>query len=68
MEVRSRILSSLHDALTMIYVDSGEGVQVGNVGSPFGVLGAWTTAMHDRFDPVGEFHLSVLCSLVWRCS
>lgn len=33
---------------------SGEGVQVGSVCSPFGVLGAWTTANHDSYDPVGE--------------
>jgi hypothetical protein len=24
------------------------------VRSPFGVLGAWTTVLHDELDPVGE--------------
>ncbi|RPD77628.1 hypothetical protein L226DRAFT_458664 [Lentinus tigrinus ALCF2SS1-7] len=32
---------------------SSEGVQVGNVRSKFGVLGSWTTVLHDRHDPVG---------------
>ncbi|EKM52196.1 uncharacterized protein PHACADRAFT_212767, partial [Phanerochaete carnosa HHB-10118-sp] len=32
---------------------SSEGVQVGNVRSPFGVLGTWTTTTHDVGDPVG---------------
>ncbi|TBU59055.1 hypothetical protein BD310DRAFT_850189 [Dichomitus squalens] len=36
---------------------SSEGVQVGNVRSKFGVLGSWTTVLHDRHDPVGPFWL-----------
>ncbi|KAA1474744.1 hypothetical protein DENSPDRAFT_866612 [Dentipellis sp. KUC8613] len=32
---------------------SGEGVQVGGVRSPFGVIGCWTTIFHDQHDPVG---------------
>ncbi|KAI0754793.1 hypothetical protein C8Q80DRAFT_1141147 [Daedaleopsis nitida] len=36
---------------------SSEGVQVGNVRSKFGVLGSWTTVLHERFDPVGPFWL-----------
>ena len=31
-----------------------EGVQVGALGSSFGVLGSWTTIFHDIDDPVGE--------------
>ena len=31
-----------------------EGVQVGGVGSRFGVLGQWTTVSHERNDPIGE--------------
>ncbi|GJF00321.1 hypothetical protein PsYK624_166060 [Phanerochaete sordida] len=34
---------------------SSEGVQVGNVRSPFGVLGTWTTVTHDVGDPIGPF-------------
>ena len=34
---------------------SSEGVQVGSVRSKFGVLGSWTTVLHDRHDPVGKF-------------
>ncbi|KAI0819246.1 hypothetical protein BC628DRAFT_1403854 [Trametes gibbosa] len=37
---------------------SSEGVQVGNVRSKYGILGAWTTVLHDRHDPVGPFWLS----------
>lgn len=33
---------------------SSVGVQVGGVGSSFGVLGAWTTVFHDHEDPVGK--------------
>ncbi|PCH39840.1 hypothetical protein WOLCODRAFT_66963 [Wolfiporia cocos MD-104 SS10] len=36
---------------------SSEGIQVGNVRSSFGVLGAWTTTEHDTHDPVGPFWL-----------
>ncbi|KDQ50483.1 hypothetical protein JAAARDRAFT_141889 [Jaapia argillacea MUCL 33604] len=32
---------------------SSEGVQIGGVRSPFGVLGSWTTVFHDEHDPVG---------------
>ena len=39
-------------SLTGMFISS-EGVQVGNVRSKFGVLGAWTTVLHDRHDPVG---------------
>ena len=31
-----------------------EGVQVGGLGSSFGVLGSWTTIFHDIDDPVGK--------------
>ena len=31
-----------------------EGVQVGGLGSSFGILGSWTTIFHDIDDPVGE--------------
>lgn len=34
---------------------SSEGVQVGSVRSPFGILGVWTTVSHDFGDPVGPF-------------
>ncbi|KAH8091065.1 hypothetical protein BXZ70DRAFT_954171 [Cristinia sonorae] len=34
---------------------SSEGIQVGGVRSPFGVLGVWTTVSHDLHDPVGPF-------------
>ena len=38
-----------------------EGVQVGGLGSSFGILGSWTTIFHDIDDPVGEeSHLLVL--------
>ncbi|EIW59282.1 uncharacterized protein TRAVEDRAFT_121446 [Trametes versicolor FP-101664 SS1] len=37
---------------------SSEGVQVGNVRSKFGILGSWTTVLHDRHDPVGTSWLS----------
>ena len=33
---------------------SCEGVQVGGLGSSFGILGSWTTTYHDEDDPVGE--------------
>ncbi|KAH9924355.1 uncharacterized protein BXZ73DRAFT_91336 [Epithele typhae] len=36
---------------------SSEGIQVGNVRSKFGILGAWTTVLHDSEDPVGPFWL-----------
>jgi len=32
-----------------------EGVQVGGLGSSFGILGSWTTIFHDIDDPVGPF-------------
>lgn len=34
---------------------SSEGVQVGGIRSPYGVLGAWTTVFHDAHDPIGPF-------------
>ena len=34
---------------------SSEGVQIGGIGSAYGVLGTWTTADHDFGDPVGKF-------------
>ncbi|KAH8795928.1 hypothetical protein DL96DRAFT_1646398 [Flagelloscypha sp. PMI_526] len=34
-----------------------QGVQIGGVGSQFGVLGSWTTVHHDQDDPVGPFWL-----------
>ncbi|TCD68516.1 hypothetical protein EIP91_010572 [Steccherinum ochraceum] len=33
---------------------SSEGVQVGGVRSSYGVLGTWTTVLHDIHDPVGK--------------
>ncbi|KAI0372338.1 hypothetical protein BV20DRAFT_964483 [Pilatotrama ljubarskyi] len=36
---------------------SSEGVQVGSVRSKYGILGSWTTVLHDRHDPVGPFWL-----------
>ncbi|TFK76733.1 hypothetical protein BDN72DRAFT_829885 [Pluteus cervinus] len=36
---------------------SSDGIQVGNVGSAMGVVGVWTTALHDQGDPVGPFWL-----------
>ena len=35
-------------------ISSCEGVQVGGLGSSFGILGSWTTIFHDLDDPVGE--------------
>ncbi|KAI0314151.1 hypothetical protein OF83DRAFT_1064296, partial [Amylostereum chailletii] len=32
-----------------------EGVQVGSVRSPFGVVGAWTTVFHHEHDPAGGY-------------
>ncbi|KZT19986.1 hypothetical protein NEOLEDRAFT_1182915 [Neolentinus lepideus HHB14362 ss-1] len=34
---------------------SSEGIQVGGVRSPYGVLGSWTTVFHDAHDPIGPF-------------
>lgn len=34
---------------------SSSGVQVGGLGSFYGVLGSWTTIFHDTDDPVGEY-------------
>ncbi|KAF5360639.1 hypothetical protein D9756_005131 [Leucocoprinus leucothites] len=34
---------------------SSVGIQVGGVGSSYGVLGCWTTVFHDSDDPVGPF-------------
>ncbi|VDB87378.1 unnamed protein product [Peniophora sp. CBMAI 1063] len=34
---------------------SCEGVQVGSIRSPYGVLGNWTTVTHDMHDPIGPF-------------
>ncbi|KII86844.1 hypothetical protein PLICRDRAFT_164215 [Plicaturopsis crispa FD-325 SS-3] len=39
---------------------SCEGVQVGGVRSPFGVIGAWTTVFHHIQDPVGPLWLHKL--------
>ncbi|KAH9851741.1 hypothetical protein C2E23DRAFT_828981 [Lenzites betulinus] len=36
---------------------SSEGVQIGSIRSKYGILGAWTTVLHDRHDPVGPFWL-----------
>ncbi|KAI9443387.1 hypothetical protein H4582DRAFT_1808368 [Lactarius indigo] len=36
---------------------SCDGIQVGRVRSPYGVLGIWTTVFHDHGDPVGPFWL-----------
>ena len=38
-----------------------EGVQVGGLGSLFGILGSWTTLSHDIDDPVGEKSQTYLC-------
>ena len=32
---------------------SSEGIQVGSVRSAYGVLGSWTTTLHEQGDPVG---------------
>ncbi|PBL00933.1 hypothetical protein ARMGADRAFT_1160200 [Armillaria gallica] len=45
---------SVHDGTTQW---SSEGVQVGSVASAAGVVGAWTTSIHDQGDPVGPFWL-----------
>ena len=38
-----------------------EGIQVGGLGSSFGILGSWTTIFHDIDDPVGkELHIGFL--------
>jgi hypothetical protein len=38
-----------------------EGIQVGGLGSSFGILGSWTTIFHDIDDPVGkELHIGSL--------
>ncbi|TFK52690.1 hypothetical protein OE88DRAFT_1658096 [Heliocybe sulcata] len=34
---------------------SSEGIQIGGVRSPYGVLGSWTTVFHDAHDPIGPF-------------
>ncbi|EGN94026.1 hypothetical protein SERLA73DRAFT_171860 [Serpula lacrymans var. lacrymans S7.3] len=39
------------------FVWSGDAIQVGNVRSPFGVCGAWTTVFHDPSDPIGPFYM-----------
>ena len=52
MEVRMRFMIHVHIS-QIDYEISSEGVQVGNVRSKFGVLGSWTTVLHDREDPVG---------------
>jgi hypothetical protein len=36
------------------------GVQVGGIGSSFGVLGIWTTVFHDIDDPVGMYGLILI--------
>ncbi|KAF9015455.1 hypothetical protein BDQ17DRAFT_1269290 [Cyathus striatus] len=36
---------------------SSNGVQIGEVGSGMGVVGVWTTTIHDQGDPVGPFWL-----------
>ena len=41
--------------LCSIVTSSAEGVQVGGVQSPFGVLGIWTTVHHEAIDPVGRY-------------
>ena len=52
MEVRDIFRYPVRFAAEML-VHSSEGIQVGNVRSKFGVLGSWTTVLHDRQDPVG---------------
>ncbi len=56
MEVRTRhSYEMISDQVTnQTSLDSSEGVQLGSVRSDYGVLGIWTTAQHDRIDPVGE--------------
>ncbi|KIY71533.1 hypothetical protein CYLTODRAFT_487135 [Cylindrobasidium torrendii FP15055 ss-10] len=39
---------------------SSEGVQLGGIGSRYGVLGSWTTSFHDLMDPVGPFWMRKL--------
>jgi len=34
---------------------SSEGIQIGGLQSPFGVLGSWSTVFHENDDPVGPF-------------
>lgn len=34
-------------------LDSGEAIGMGNVRSRYGVLGAWSTTLHDPQDPIG---------------
>ncbi|KAK0465239.1 uncharacterized protein EV420DRAFT_1637389 [Desarmillaria tabescens] len=45
---------SIYDGTTQW---SSEGVQIGSVASAVGVIGAWTTTIHDQGDPVGPFWL-----------
>jgi hypothetical protein len=37
---------------------SSLGIQVGGIGSSYGVLGSWTTVFHADDDPVGAFSLN----------
>ncbi|KAK0506015.1 hypothetical protein EDD18DRAFT_1342354 [Armillaria luteobubalina] len=51
---------SIHDGTTQW---SSEGVQVGSVASAAGVVGAWTTSIHDQGDPVGETNITTISRL-----
>ncbi len=48
MEVCSLLLRSVIDSSLQWTHCSSDGVQVGNVGSAMGVVGVWTTALHDQ--------------------
>lgn len=43
------------ELITAIF--SSVGIQVGGVGSSYGVLGSWTTVFHEDEDPVGKRHV-----------
>lgn len=52
MEVRSLVFQNLELVTSKTYLSSS-GVQIGDIGSSIGVIGIWTTTVHDEGDPVG---------------
>ncbi|KAK1226408.1 hypothetical protein PQX77_010619 [Marasmius sp. AFHP31] len=48
------IQATMYDGVTQW---CSKGVQIGNIGSAAGVVGNWTTSVHDQGDPVGPFWL-----------
>ncbi|KAK1226407.1 hypothetical protein PQX77_010618 [Marasmius sp. AFHP31] len=48
------IQATMYDGVTQW---CSQGVQIGNIGSAAGVVGNWTTSLHEEDDPVGPFWL-----------